>query len=91
MVIRGHHFSFIVRNLEKSRHFYGDILGLKEIERPDFPFPGAPDKNIPAPEFTAGPNKSKRSSDTEMSATAASRSWRRGASALIDWASTEIT
>ena len=41
MVIRGHHFSFTVRDLEKSRHFYGDILGLKEIERPDFPFPGA--------------------------------------------------
>lgn len=36
-----HHVSINVTDLERSRRFYGDILGLEEIERPDFPFPGA--------------------------------------------------
>ena len=31
-----HHTSFAVRDLEKSRAFYGGVLGLQEIERPDF-------------------------------------------------------
>ena len=30
-----HHMSFPVRNLERSREFYADVLGLAEIERPD--------------------------------------------------------
>lgn len=30
-----HHTSFPVRDLERSREFYADVLGLVEIERPD--------------------------------------------------------
>ena len=36
-----HHVSLTVKDLEKSREFYRDVLGLKEIERPNFSFPGA--------------------------------------------------
>jgi catechol 2,3-dioxygenase-like lactoylglutathione lyase family enzyme len=36
-----HHISLPVADLERSRRFYRDILGLEEIERPPFPFPGA--------------------------------------------------
>jgi len=36
-----HHVSLAITNLEKAKHFYGSILGLKEIERPNFDFPGA--------------------------------------------------
>ena len=36
-----HHVSLTVRDLERSRSFYREILGLSEIQRPDFPFPGA--------------------------------------------------
>jgi catechol 2,3-dioxygenase-like lactoylglutathione lyase family enzyme len=39
-VIRGHHFSFTVSDLERSKAFYGDLLGLEEVERPDFGIPG---------------------------------------------------
>ena len=35
------HASFIVADTEKSLGFYRDILGLKQIERPDLGFPGA--------------------------------------------------
>ncbi|MDX1650643.1 MAG: VOC family protein [Myxococcota bacterium] len=38
---RLHHVSFAVRDLEAARRFYGDLLGLEEIPRPDFGFPGA--------------------------------------------------
>ena len=39
-VIRGHHFSFTVSDLERSQAFYGGVLGLEEVERPDFGIPG---------------------------------------------------
>ncbi len=41
MVESLHHASVPVRDLEKSKQFYGGILGLTEIPRPDFDFPGA--------------------------------------------------
>ena len=36
-----HHVSICVADLERARRFYGDVLGLSEIERPPFNFPGA--------------------------------------------------
>lgn len=36
-----HHVSLTASDLERSRRFYREILGLNEIARPDFPFPGA--------------------------------------------------
>ena len=36
-----HHVSIPVRDLERSKRFYGGLLGLEEIERPPFDFPGA--------------------------------------------------
>lgn len=36
-----HHVSLLVRDVEKARAFYRDILSLKEMERPAFDFPGA--------------------------------------------------
>lgn len=36
-----HHVSLPVTDLERSRRFYLEILGLKEIARPPFDFPGA--------------------------------------------------
>jgi glyoxylase I family protein len=36
-----HHVSLAVTNLERSRAFYRDVLGLEEIERPPFDFAGA--------------------------------------------------
>ena len=36
-----YHVSLNVADLERSRRFYLDILGLKEIARPNFSFPGA--------------------------------------------------
>jgi catechol 2,3-dioxygenase-like lactoylglutathione lyase family enzyme len=36
-----HHVSLPVTNLERSKAFYRDVLGLQEIERPAFAFPGA--------------------------------------------------
>lgn len=38
---RVHHVSFAVRDLAAARRFYAGILGLEEIPRPDFGFPGA--------------------------------------------------
>lgn len=36
-----HHASLIVTDLERSKAFYEQILGLRELERPAFHFPGA--------------------------------------------------
>ncbi|MGJ0486551.1 MAG: VOC family protein [Methylomicrobium sp.] len=36
-----HHASLIVSNTEKSLVFYRNVLGLKQLERPPLPFPGA--------------------------------------------------
>lgn len=38
---RIHHASLCVRDLARARVFYGEVLGLEEIPRPDFPFEGA--------------------------------------------------
>jgi catechol 2,3-dioxygenase-like lactoylglutathione lyase family enzyme len=34
------HVGIVVRDLEKTKWFYGELLGLKTIERPPFDFPG---------------------------------------------------
>lgn len=36
-----HHVSLTVTNLQHSLIFYRDVLGLEELKRPDFGFPGA--------------------------------------------------
>ena len=36
-----HHVSINVTDLERARHFYGTVLGLPELSRPDFDFAGA--------------------------------------------------
>lgn len=36
-----HHVSLTVTDLERAKEFYGKTLCLKEIQRPDFDFPGA--------------------------------------------------
>jgi catechol 2,3-dioxygenase-like lactoylglutathione lyase family enzyme len=40
-VLKLHHVSITVSNLETSRKFYREILELEEITRPPFGFPGA--------------------------------------------------
>jgi glyoxylase I family protein len=40
-LVRLHHVSFAVRDLGASKQFFGEVLGLPEIERPQFGFPGA--------------------------------------------------
>jgi glyoxylase I family protein len=41
MITKGaHHVSLNVRDLEAARSFYGEMLGLPEIDRPDLGFPG---------------------------------------------------
>jgi|SRR5882672_168221 len=34
------HFLLVAKNLEKTKRFYQEVLGLKIAERPDFGFPG---------------------------------------------------
>ncbi len=38
---RLHHSSLTVTDIARARRFYGELLGLEEIARPSFPFPGA--------------------------------------------------
>jgi catechol 2,3-dioxygenase-like lactoylglutathione lyase family enzyme len=40
-ILELHHVSLPTRDLERSRAFYREALGLAEIQRPPFPFPGA--------------------------------------------------
>ncbi len=40
-IARLDHVSFAVKDVDASRRFFGDVLGLPEIERPAFDFPGA--------------------------------------------------
>jgi catechol 2,3-dioxygenase-like lactoylglutathione lyase family enzyme len=40
-VVRSHHVSFSVADLARSRHFYGAVLGLAEIARPEMGIAGA--------------------------------------------------
>lgn len=35
------HVTLVVKDLEKSRHFFAEILGMEEKPRPSFGFPGA--------------------------------------------------
>ncbi len=44
-----HHVSLPVTDLDRAKRFYREILGLQEIERPPFDFPGA--------WFGVGPNQ----------------------------------
>lgn len=41
MVESLHHSALLVTDLERAKDFYGRVLGLREIERPPFNFPGA--------------------------------------------------
>jgi catechol 2,3-dioxygenase-like lactoylglutathione lyase family enzyme len=34
------HVTLVVKDLDRSRQFYGDLLGMQEIDRPAFRFPG---------------------------------------------------
>ena len=34
------HIALLISDLERARIFYGDILGLEEINRPEFRIPG---------------------------------------------------
>ena len=36
-----HHTQLTVVDLDRSRAFYRDVIGLRELTRPQFPFPGA--------------------------------------------------
>ena len=40
MALTLNHFSIRTTDLDASRHFYADVLGLTVGPRPDFPFPG---------------------------------------------------
>lgn len=42
MTIQGlNHFTVLTEDLEATRRFYAEVLGLTEGERPPFGFPGA--------------------------------------------------
>jgi catechol 2,3-dioxygenase-like lactoylglutathione lyase family enzyme len=35
------HVTLVVKDLERSRHFYVDVLGMRSVKRPGFHFPGS--------------------------------------------------
>lgn len=35
------HITIIVDDIEATRHFYAELLGMEEVARPDFDFPGS--------------------------------------------------
>lgn len=41
LIERLHHVSLSVTDLARARRFYADVLGLRELPRPPFDFPGA--------------------------------------------------
>jgi len=40
-LVRLHHVSFAISDLKISKRFFGEVLGLPELPRPAFKFPGA--------------------------------------------------
>jgi len=40
-VVRLHHVSFAVKDLDASKRFFGDLIGFEELDRPAFGFRGA--------------------------------------------------
>jgi catechol 2,3-dioxygenase-like lactoylglutathione lyase family enzyme len=40
-LVRLHHVSFAIKDLAASKRFFSDVVGLEELERPAFKFPGA--------------------------------------------------
>jgi len=40
-LVKLHHVSFAIKDLAASRRFFGEVLGLSEIDRPNFNFAGA--------------------------------------------------
>ena len=40
-LVRLHHVSFAIRDLNASKRFFGEVIGLEEIPRPGFNFGGA--------------------------------------------------
>jgi glyoxylase I family protein len=40
-IVTIHHVSLPVTDLSRSKQFYGDVLGLREVDRPSLGFPGA--------------------------------------------------
>ncbi len=40
-LVRLHHVSFAVKDLAASRRFFGEVVGLSELDRPAFNFAGA--------------------------------------------------
>ena len=39
-LLKLHHVSFAIQDLERAKQFFGGVLGLEEISRPAFRFPG---------------------------------------------------
>ena len=40
-VVRLHHVSFAVKDLDASKRFFGGVIGFEELDRPSFDFRGA--------------------------------------------------